>query len=243
MKTFLNIVLLLSLSLNLTYCQTKQSNAKDGNKVNTVSSDEFEKMLGEEGVQLVDVRTPEEFNESRIKGAQNIDYKGDDFEKLLTNLDKNSPVLVYCLSGGRSADATDKMLSLGFKKIYNLDGGILKWTASNKPVESGENASASGGMTVEEFNKLINVNSYVLVDYSATWCGPCKKMLPVLEKIADKRKDKMKLVKIDVDENNTIARERKIDGIPYLELYQNGKLVWKNVGYISEYNLLHETGL
>lgn len=240
MKIFIHI-LVLCLSINLIYCQSKQDNSKKA--IKNVSADEFENMFYAEGAQLVDVRTREEFDESRIKGAQNIDSNSPDFEKLLTNLDKKSPILVYCLGGSRSSTAAEKMASLGFKKIYNLDGGFLKWKAAGKSFESKESIAATRGMSIEDFNKEVNTSEYVLVDYNAEWCGPCKKMMPILEKITEQRKTKMKLLKIDVDYNKTIAREKKIEGIPYLELYQNGKLVWQFTGYINEATLLRETGL
>lgn len=245
MKLILNIFFL-CISVNLIYCQSKQdnNNTKKGKGIiKTVSPDDFENMFYLEGAQLVDVRTAKEFDENRIKGAQNIDYNSADFEKLLTNLDKKSPVLLYCLSGVRSTDAAQKMYSLGFTKVYHLDGGILKWEAAGKPVQNKESIAATKGISVEDFNKAVSVSRYVLVDYNAEWCGPCKKMLPILERVTAERKDKMTLLKIDVDYNKTIAREKKIEGIPYLELYENGKLVWQFTGYINEATLLRETGL
>ena len=243
MKFLLNI-LFLCLSINLIYCQSKQDNTKKNKGIiKTVSPDEFESLFYAEGSQLIDVRTAAEFDDNRIKGAQNIDANSPDFAQLLTNLDKKSPVLVYCLSGGRSADAAQKMHELGFKKVYNLDGGILKWETAGKPVETKESIAATKGISVEDFNKAVSEMQYVLVDYNAVWCGPCKKMLPILEHIAEERKDRLKLLKIDVDYNRVIAKEKKITGIPYLELYKDGKLVWQFTGYINETTLLRETGL
>jgi len=77
---------------------------------------------------LIDVRTPKEFAIAHIKGAQNIDVKNSNFEAEVSKLDKNTPILVYCRSGGRSGKAMGKMEDLGYK-VYNLDGGLLGWMA------------------------------------------------------------------------------------------------------------------
>lgn len=86
------------------------------------------------GAQVVDVRTPEEFSEGYIKGAVNIDWTGDGFEAKVSKLDKNKPAFVYCRSGKRSSAAANKMRSLGFKEVYDLDGGILEWESENLPL-------------------------------------------------------------------------------------------------------------
>ena len=96
---------------------------------------EFETMLTQDQtVQLVDVRTPEEFNENHIPGALNIDWRGEGFsEKARTQLDPQRPVMVYCRSGRRSAEAAATLDGIGFK-TYNMKGGILAWTAAGKRV-------------------------------------------------------------------------------------------------------------
>ena len=77
---------------------------------------------------LVDVRTPAEFSAGSIEGAQNMDVKNTEFKTMAAKLDKKRPVAVYCLSGIRSARAAGILQELGFKKIYNLDGGYTAWT-------------------------------------------------------------------------------------------------------------------
>ena len=96
---------------------------------------EFETMLTKDAtVQLVDVRTQEEFAENHLPGAINIDWRGDGFsEKAQQKLDKARPVMVYCRSGRRSAEAAATLDGIGFK-TYNLKGGILAWTAGGKRV-------------------------------------------------------------------------------------------------------------
>lgn len=86
-----------------------------------------------EGV-VLDVRTPAEYAEGHLANAKNVDWNGDHFEHQVMALDKSKPVFVYCLKGGRSASAASKMRSLGFKDVYELDGGIEKWQDAKLPL-------------------------------------------------------------------------------------------------------------
>jgi rhodanese-related sulfurtransferase len=88
-----------------------------------------------DGVQLVDVRTPEEFEEGHIKGFQNIDFMSDTFQEDIEKLDKTKPVIVYCKSGNRSGKSCEIMKEKGFVKIYDLEGGIEKWKYEGNEVE------------------------------------------------------------------------------------------------------------
>ena len=79
-------------------------------------------------VQLVDVMTSKEFNAGHIEGAINIDFKNEElFYQLFKGLDKKNPVYVYCRSGNRSKKSADKLLEMGFSKIYDLKGGYIDW--------------------------------------------------------------------------------------------------------------------
>jgi len=69
---------------------------------------------------LVDVRTPEEYNEKHLKNAQNINIKSPEFAAKISKLDKNKPVYLYCRSGNRSGQATDSLIALGYKSSYNI---------------------------------------------------------------------------------------------------------------------------
>jgi len=83
---------------------------------------------------VIDVRTPQEFSESHLANARNIDWNGGHFEHMLMGLDKTKPVFVYCQKGGRSASAASKMRSLGFKAVFELDGGIDAWQSAKLPL-------------------------------------------------------------------------------------------------------------
>ncbi len=76
---------------------------------------------------LLDVRTPEEFNEGHLPKSRNLNWEGPDFEAEAKKLDPAKPIFVYCLRGGRSEDAAAKLRQMGFKTVYELEGGIEKW--------------------------------------------------------------------------------------------------------------------
>jgi len=114
---------------------TVAASSSEVSKVKTVNTDQFSQLLLLDEVQLVDVRTAEEYQSGHIEGAVNIDVQQEDFKSKAGKLDKNKPVLVYCRSGKRSSNAGSILESMGFKRIVNLDGGMLAWEEEEKPVE------------------------------------------------------------------------------------------------------------
>ena len=89
-------------------------------------------------------------------------------------------------------------------------------------------------LSTENFNELIN-SDYVLVDFYATWCGPCKMMHPILENIIN---HSIKVIKVDVDKFENIAKEYAILSIPTLVLIKNGEMIDKKIGYTPEPELI-----
>lgn len=92
-----------------------------------ISVEEMQSLLKVDDVQLVDVRTLEEYESGFIANAQNIDYYSPTLDEDLKILDKKKPVILYCRSGKRSRDCSEKLIEAGFQKVYNLKGGILEW--------------------------------------------------------------------------------------------------------------------
>lgn len=100
--------------------------------ISVIEADKFEQQIEKENVQLIDVRTPEEYRAGHIEGAINIDFKGEEFLEQFSELDKDEPVYLYCRSGNRSAKASDLLVEAGFKNIIDLKGGYLAWVAEEK---------------------------------------------------------------------------------------------------------------
>jgi len=101
----------------------------------TLGVKEFEKQLiATKCEQLIDIRTPQEFEKSHIQGAKNINVNGSDFCNVIEELDKTKPVLIYCLSGGRCKSALATLREAGFKNVHDLSGGINAWTSAGKRI-------------------------------------------------------------------------------------------------------------
>lgn len=83
---------------------------------------------------LIDVRTPEEFAEGHLPGAELIDFNAPDFAERIGALDRNTQYVIYCRSGNRSSQARALFTSLGFTDVADIDGGILAWTEAGLPV-------------------------------------------------------------------------------------------------------------
>lgn len=86
---------------------------------------------------------------------------------------------------------------------------------------------------METFHQLINSEQPVLVDFHATWCGPCKQMAPELQRFARENSGKLRVVKIDIDKNRETASEFNIQGVPTLILFKQGKPIWRESGAMS----------
>lgn len=198
-----------------------------------LSTDDFEAKLAVfEKVQLIDVRTPQEYKDGHLKSAANIDYKSAAFKDQIGKLDKSKPVFVYCLGGVRSAAAADILHESGFTEIYDMKGGYLKWTAAGKAVDAA--SSSAKGMSLDDYKKLISTEKVVLIDFNAPWCEPCVKMLPTIHKLAQEYKGRARIETIEYDPNKALAKDLQIDAIPAFLIYKDGKLVERKNGYLEE---------
>lgn len=83
---------------------------------------------------------------------------------------------------------------------------------------------------MEKLNDIISGSKPVLVDFYAQWCGPCKTMTPILEALKQEMGDCIRIIKIDVDKNNTIAATYTIHSVPTLILFKNGNVLWRASG-------------
>ncbi|MGL2964757.1 thioredoxin [Flavobacterium sp. RSB2_4_14] len=88
------------------------------------------------------------------------------------------------------------------------------------------------------FSNIINSDKPVLVDFFATWCGPCQVLAPVLKEVKDSLGDRVSIIKIDVDKNQMIASNYQVRGVPTMILFQNGKQLWRQSGVLNKEQLL-----
>ncbi|WP_396190873.1 rhodanese-like domain-containing protein [Flavobacterium sp.] len=223
------ILSILFITFLLISCQGQTSKT-----VETIDGKTYaDKLSTTENPQLLDVRTPEEYAVEHLENASNVNWNSDDFVAKAEKLDKTKPVFVYCKVGGRSNQAAIKLLELGFKEVYNLDGGIMKWQGK----KTGNSNTKPTGMNASEFEKLINSDKKVIINFSAKWCAPCKKMAPYLTKMQDELTGKISLIRLDADENKALMETMKLNELPVILIYENGKETWRHLGFLSEEDL------
>jgi rhodanese-related sulfurtransferase len=135
----LSKIILLVFCFSLTNCSDSNGQQKTGQTAQKSSQmllnpDDFESKALQTGVQLVDVRTPAEYQSEHITNATNINFNDPDFKATMDKLDKTKPIAVYCGAGVRSGKSANLLAQMGFKTIYDLQGGIGAWKAKGKKV-------------------------------------------------------------------------------------------------------------
>ncbi|MFN4286079.1 MAG: thioredoxin [Lacibacter sp.] len=90
---------------------------------------------------------------------------------------------------------------------------------------------------MSSFKELINSDQPLLVDFHATWCGPCKMMAPELERLKQMLGDKIRIIKIDVDQNPHVAAAYQVRGVPTLILFRKGQILWRQSGVVRAQQL------
>ena len=93
---------------------------------------------------------------------------------------------------------------------------------------------------MEKFNEMINGEQLTVVDFFATWCGPCKMMQPILEQLKEKMRDDIRILKVDVDKNETLSMQYRIQSVPTLMLFKKGEMLWRQSGAMSLNDLMQK---
>lgn len=135
MKTTYKIVLVLFMGVLSLNCNNKKaSNQQEKGNIEVISPEAFKEKSANQFI--VDVRTPEEFAEGHIENSVNINFNDENFLKNITELerDKTKPIFLYCRSGRRSGLAAEQISEMGFKTVFDLEGGIVNWEKNNQPV-------------------------------------------------------------------------------------------------------------
>lgn len=230
-----NIVILL-MAIFLSSC----SNGQEKTTKNKLSATEFAQQIASaKDIQLIDVRTPGEFEKGHIANAININIGDADFDKRIAKLDKSKPTYVYCLSGGRTVGAVEKLHQAGFENVIEMPGGMMEWRANSLPESKGTTATTTG-MTMAQYEALLKTDKLVLIDFYADWCAPCKKMEPYLNRMAKEMTDKVVVVRIDADANTDLCKALNVAGLPVLKLYKNKQIIWEKNGFADEQEVMNQ---
>lgn len=190
----------------------------------------FEKKLKEAGssAQILDARSVEEYHQNHLPGAISFSVKDEnDYTGKVQKLHADKPVFIYSIGNGRSNQLAKKLQASGFKEVYELPGGLSNWVGTGRSVES----SVPSGYTLSQYQQLTtSTDQLVLVDLSSRYCGSCKRLIPIVDSVAQENAAKIKLVKVEFFDNKQLAKELQVEAIPHLILYKAGKPVWEKTG-------------
>ncbi|MCZ8198154.1 MAG: thioredoxin [Flavobacterium sp.] len=90
----------------------------------------------------------------------------------------------------------------------------------------------------DTFQDIINSDKPVLIDFYATWCGPCQMLGPILKDVKDSLGERISIIKVDVDKNQELAAMQQVRGVPTMLLFQNGKQLWRQSGVVSKEDII-----
>jgi rhodanese-related sulfurtransferase len=204
---------------------------KEAKQALTLPANEFQTAIQQPKVQILDVRTAGEFAGGHVKNALQANWNdAKEFESRTQHLDKNLTVYVYCQAGGRSAAAQAYLIEKGFN-VVNLEGGMSNWKMNNLPVEGNSNLQQ---MAVTDFDKVIASNNLVLVDIGASWCPPCRKMLPTIDNVKKAQGNKLYFLAVDGGLDVEVMKHVQFETLPTFIIYKNGKEVWRKTGIVEE---------
>jgi len=230
-------VLLLLISSEHTF---SQDSLKIVNGVYQTDAETFDKLIQKHDGTFIDVRTKSEFEAEHIKGAGQLNYYSFDFKKKLLMLPKDKPVYLYCNTGYRSQKASEILIKNGYTKVYNAEHGIMERNLKELPVVEGDKSQLDkkNYMRVTDYYKIIQSDTLVFIDFYAPWCGPCRKMMPMIDSLKTEYFGKIHIVKVNSDVSKKLVKELKLIGVPHLVLFRKGEMLFEKNGYITRNELV-----
>ncbi len=229
-----SIQIFIVITLALTSCAQKNPEAIQ------LNSKEFERLVRTKPGVLLDVRTQREFKNGHIENAGQLNYYALDFRSRLLLLPKDQPVYLYCNTGYRSNRAASFLIRNAYTNVFNLQYGIMEWELVDLPVIVDPDAQPDMDDKFEpdEFAQLLASEPIVFMDFYAPWCGPCRKMMPMIDSLKVEYHERLPIVKVNADASKRLMREMKLVTVPYLALYRNGKLYFEHRGEIRREELV-----
>jgi rhodanese-related sulfurtransferase len=208
-----------------------------------IKPDDFSNQAYAPTAQVLDVRTIGEFRSGHLKGAMQADWLDhEQFVERTAYLDKKAPLYVYCLSGGRGAEAVEFLRGQGFMHVKNLEGGLIAWKGSGKKLVA---CKPHGKETPREaYTAMISSAPNVIVNFGAEWSPTCKKMQPVLKEFIDNKSTALKVVAMDGGTEYRLMKDLDVRALPTYILYRNGVEDSRKQGVLSmsELNSWVESG-
>ena len=200
--------------------------------ISQVDALEFDRLVKQNNGILLDVRTSSEFNNGHIANSGNLNFYSLSFRKKLSLLPRDQAIYLYCNTGYRSEKAAEFLLNNGYSNVYNLEHGIMEWDLEEFPVivEPGARPDLDNKMETERYYALIKSDPLVFIDFYAPWCGPCRKMMPLIDSLKVEYLEDIHVVKINVDASKKLIKHLKLIGVPYLAFYNKGELVYTQNG-------------
>lgn len=233
-----NIGILILALIWLSACGQNQSNevTDEDHFVKNVQAAEFKALVEKgEGI-ILDVRTPEEIAKGYIDNASIVNLYDPDFVSKINLIDKSKEIYIYCHAGGRSAEAAKILRKNGFDKVYNLSTGIMDWNSNGYPLIQTEMYVDENILefNMEDFKAVLATDKPVLVDFHTLWCAPCKKMVPVVDKLEKEMEDKAVVLRVDIDKSKALGDSYQVKAVPVFMVFKDGVEKWKHSGVISE---------
>ncbi len=224
MKCKLCISLFLMASFLMSCAQSSTSTSQ------VLKAAAYKEAIAAKNIQVLDVRTAAEFNAGHIQNALQANWLDQkEFANRTQHLDKKLTVYVYCQVGARSASAQAALEAKGYN-VINLEGGLSSWKMNGFPVEGAANTAQ---MSVEDLNTTTSSNKIVLVEIGGDWCPPCRKMLPVLEKLKQKPAAPFYFLAVDGANDIDVMKSLNAEGLPTFILFKNGKETWRHEGLVT----------
>lgn len=200
------------------------------------------KLEEEEQPQILDVRTPAEYAAGHLNGALNIDFYDESFSTQIKSLDKQKPVFIYCLSGGRSLKAAKILLKEGFE-VIELNGGLKSWINASFPVEYGAIEASQQNVSRADFIQTLHHDTTYLLYFSADWCLPCRKLKPSIIKLDSLMGEKIILKQIPFDHHLLLANDFEVKAVPTIIILKNDQVLWQHEGKIEQEKLFEMMSL